>query len=198
MKFEIRSRWSGSVLFALETDSLKLCVEAAVKGGAVLSGADLSGADLSGADLSGANLRSADLRSADLSGADLSGANLRSADLRSADLRSADLTNTILPPFLIVPETGAFDAFKKISTGVLKIRIPAKAQRVNAIGSRKCRASFVKVLEGPEGVSPTHYTKLTYRVGETVIADSFNPDIREECTNGIHFFITHKEAEEWE
>jgi uncharacterized protein YjbI with pentapeptide repeats len=56
MKIEIKSRFNGSVLFSLETKSLKLCVEAAVKARANLYGADLSGADLSGADLSGADL----------------------------------------------------------------------------------------------------------------------------------------------
>ena len=72
MKFEIKSRWNGSVLFSLETDSLKLAVEAAVK--------------------SKANLREANLRGANLREADLYGANLRGADLREADLREADLT----------------------------------------------------------------------------------------------------------
>ena len=62
--FEIKSYFSGRVLFALETESLKLCVEAAVK----------SGADLRGAVLRGAVLRGAVLRDADLSGAVLSGA----------------------------------------------------------------------------------------------------------------------------
>lgn len=49
MKFEIKHRFSGSVLFSLECGSLKLCVEAAVKGGADLRGANLRGADLGGA-----------------------------------------------------------------------------------------------------------------------------------------------------
>ena len=49
MKFEIKSRFNASVLFTLETESLKLCVKAAVKAKANLYGADLSGADLSGA-----------------------------------------------------------------------------------------------------------------------------------------------------
>ena len=62
MKFEITSRWSGSVLFSLETESLKLAVEAATTGGANLRGADLRGADLRGANLRGADLRGADLR----------------------------------------------------------------------------------------------------------------------------------------
>ena len=76
MKFEIKHRFSGSVLFSLETEDQRLCVEAAVKSGAYLGGADLSGADLSGADLSGADLRSAYLRGADLSGANLRGAKI--------------------------------------------------------------------------------------------------------------------------
>ena len=42
--FEIKSWYSGKVLFSLKTTSLKLCVMAAVKGGAVLSDADLRGA----------------------------------------------------------------------------------------------------------------------------------------------------------
>ena len=54
MKFEIKHRYCGSVLFSLETASMKLCIEAAIK----------SGTNLSYADLSSADLRSADLRSA--------------------------------------------------------------------------------------------------------------------------------------
>lgn len=56
MKFEIKARWSTSVLFSLETESLKLCLEAAIKQRADLGGADLYGADLRGANLYGANL----------------------------------------------------------------------------------------------------------------------------------------------
>ena len=71
MKFEINHRFSGGVLFALETESMRLCVEAAVK-----SRANLYGANLRGADLRGANLRGADLYGANLYGANLRGANL--------------------------------------------------------------------------------------------------------------------------
>ena len=74
MKFEIKSWINGSVLLSAETESLKLCVEIAVKSGADLSGADLSGANLSGANLSRVTLLRANLSRADLSGANLSGA----------------------------------------------------------------------------------------------------------------------------
>lgn len=55
-KIEIKARWSGAVLFSLETESVKLCVEAAVKGGANLRSADLCSADLRGANLSSAKV----------------------------------------------------------------------------------------------------------------------------------------------
>lgn len=51
MKHEIKSMKAGHVLFALDTASFRLCVEAAVKSGADLSGADLRGSDLSGSDI---------------------------------------------------------------------------------------------------------------------------------------------------
>lgn len=44
MMIEIKSRWSGGILFKLETTSLKLCLEAGIKSGANLRDADLSGA----------------------------------------------------------------------------------------------------------------------------------------------------------
>ena len=77
--FEIKHRYTGSVLFSLECGSMKLCIETAVKGSADLSSADLSSADLSSANLSSADLNSADLRFADLRFADLNSANFRSA-----------------------------------------------------------------------------------------------------------------------
>ena len=51
MKYEIKNRFSGAVIFAIETKSFKLCVEVAVMSGANLAGANLSGADLAMAGL---------------------------------------------------------------------------------------------------------------------------------------------------
>ena len=85
MKFEIKNYLTGSILFSLETDNLKLCVEAAVK---------------SGADLEGANLRSANLRSANLWGADLRSANLGDANLWGAKIET-NITVT-KPPIQIL------------------------------------------------------------------------------------------------
>jgi uncharacterized protein YjbI with pentapeptide repeats len=79
MKFEIKSRWDSSVLFAVETETLKLALELAVKQGAYLKGAYLGGADLRGAYLRGANLEGANLEGANLKGAYLKGAYLKGA-----------------------------------------------------------------------------------------------------------------------
>ena len=103
MKFEIKNRWTGAVLFTAdvpdETKSgliTRVALEQAVAGGTDLSGADLSGAYLSGADLRGTDLSGADLSGADLSGAYLSGAYLSGADLRGTDLSGADLSGADL------------------------------------------------------------------------------------------------------
>ena len=186
-----------------------------------LSGADLSGADLSGAVLSGADLRNADLRNADLSGADLNSAVLSGADLRNvvlsgavlsgAVLRNADLSGAVLSEIIhkhsIVPEYGAFNAYKKLANGcVALLYIPKSAQRLGGLLGRKCRVSKAKVKmiwnivdnkEVLEGTSQ-HDSTFKYKVGEWVKPTlDFNQDVREECTSGIHIFLTKREAEEY-
>ena len=88
IKFEIKNRWTGSVLFEYEKENntLRDTVEQAVK-----AGVNLAGADLEGANLEGAYLRGADLEGADLGGAYLRGAYLRGAYLRGANLEGAYL-----------------------------------------------------------------------------------------------------------
>jgi hypothetical protein len=58
---EIKSWMTGGVLFSLETETLKLCIEAAVKSGAYLCDANLRDANLRDANLCGANLCDANL-----------------------------------------------------------------------------------------------------------------------------------------
>ena len=60
---KILNRWTLSIIFENEKETLRETLIDALK-----EGADLRGADLSGAYLSGADLRGADLRGADLSG----------------------------------------------------------------------------------------------------------------------------------
>jgi hypothetical protein len=43
----------------------------------------------------------------------------------------------------------------------------------------------------------THDSSFIYKVGETVRPDSFDPRPQEECSHGIHAFITREEAEDY-
>lgn len=142
---------------------------------------------------SNANLRFANLRFANLRHANLNFADLRYADLRFADLIFADL---IIQQLIIVPE-GTLIGWKKCRDDVIvKLEIPADAKRSNASG-RKCRAEFAKVLEviGAEVGISQHNASVQYKPGEIVRSDSFDENRWNECSNGIHFFITRAEAE---
>ncbi len=69
MIYEIKSWKGGEVLFSAESDSLKACVELAIKQNSDLTWANLTRANLPGADLTGANLTRANLTRANLTGA---------------------------------------------------------------------------------------------------------------------------------
>ena len=181
-----------------------------------LRNANLFGANLRGANLFGANLRNADLRDADLSNADLRGANLSNADLFGANLRGANLSNadlcgasidqmmwniyTVFYP-LQCPESGSYIGYKKASGLVVELEIPADARRSSAT-SRKCRASKAKVLSitdingNPAGgqVKSNYDPDFVYTIGETVEVSDFDDDRWNECSTGIHHFITRAEA----
>jgi hypothetical protein len=217
-KFEIRNRWTGAVIYQDEAESFRALILAAIKSGANLQGmnlqganlrdanlrdanlqgANLQGANLQGANLYGANLQGANLYGANLYGANLYGANLYDANLHDANLRDAkNISARLNAESMIVPESGAFEGWKKCDHNVLvRVLIPAKAKRSNATG-RKCRAEYVKVLEvigATEGVS-TYDNKTIYKKGKTVKATNWDEDRWVECGGGIHFFITRKEAE---
>ena len=148
----------------------------------------------------------ADLRNADLSNADLFGANLRDANLSNANLREASIDQmmwniyTVFYP-LQCPESGSYIGYKKASGLVVELEIPADARRSSAT-SRKCHASKAKVLSitdingNPAGgqVKSNYDPDFVYTIGETVEVSDFDDDRWNECSTGIHHFITRAEA----
>ena len=126
---------------------------------------------------------------------DLTSANLRGADLRGATLGGANLADCKgLEQQCILP-AGEIVGYKKLADGTIAtLRIPAIAKRVNAYGSRKCRAEFAYVVEG---TGQAKHDGMAYVQGARVEPDKFNPDPRVECSHGLHFFITKTEAEEY-
>jgi hypothetical protein len=169
---------------------------------AVLNRAVLRDADLRDADLSRAVLRGADLRSAVLNRAVLRDADLSDADLSRADLSRADLSGVkYLPAFQICE--GDLIVYKKVAGKIVTLAIPKDAKRTASIVGRKCRAEYAMVLEieGHESVTSNgcgNGISTTYEEGKKVRPDSYDDDFRIECSHGIHFFLTRKEAEEWQ
>jgi len=209
VKIEIKHRFTGAVLFSLETESLKLCVEAAVKseaylrgaylGGANLRDANLRGADLGDADLRDANLRGADLVGADLGGAnlvganlgdaylgdaylrgaDLGGANLGGANLRDADLRGADLGGANLRGADLVG-ANLVGANLVGAKGINKYRCTPLLMLHDQIGKIRLYKLVTKKGEGP------YNGGIIYRVGESYSVDDANCDDTRQCAAGIN------------
>ena len=179
---------------------------------AELSGADLRGAELRGADLKGADLSDADLRYADLSNVDLNGAYLSDAHLRRANLSGANLNSTNLNGINLkgtvldkeeqirkgIKLSNPITGWKKCKGGVIvKLEIPRGAM-VFSINNDKCRTdkAIVKEIFGADRAFSMH-KYFSYYVGDKIEVYNFNCEYNIECTEGIHFFRTRKEAENY-
>jgi hypothetical protein len=183
---------------------------------ALLCAAELFETNLNRADLSEADLRGADLREANLFGAklfktELTGVNLAGAYLHRAifdDVRHLDL---IFAKLNIIPE-GDIIGWKKARSKlngidiVVKLLIPKGVRRTNATG-RKCRSESaidighftihgVKLDDEHTAIS-NHDAEFEYHVGRTVKCDNWDENRWEECSGGIHWFISRVEAENY-
>lgn len=171
--------------------------------GANLRYANLSNANLEGADLQGANLRGANLNRANFLNAYLSNADFYDANLSKANLKGADLSGVVnFNCSIACPDSGPFVGWKKARHLIVKLWIPDAAKRCSAT-SRKCRCSeaFVMDIQNTDGsycsidtVRSDYDSTFVYRVGERVQVPNFNDDRWDECSAGIHFFITRQEA----
>ena len=177
-----------------------------------LSGIDLTAANLSRADLSGANLSRADLSGTDLTTANLRGAILTDANLRGAILSGANLNGANLSKIIYdyntmffaiqCPEEGSFIGYKKCQKLIVKLEILSDAKRSSAT-SRKCRCSKAKTLsitnlDGSDSnilaIASNFDPNFIYKIGEVVEVKDFDENRWNECSPGIHYFITRNEA----
>lgn len=172
-----------------------------------LTYADLSYTDLSYANLSHANMRYARMCYANLSFSDMAYVSLHHANMYGVNLDGAKLDNVTYncgTSFFVLqcPENGSFIGYKKAEEHIVKLEILPDAKRSSAT-TRKCRCSAAKVLsittpdgkeDGTQAVSSDRDPSFVYRVGEIVRVDDFDEDRWNECSTGIHFFITRDEA----
>lgn len=172
-------------MYSVETVTLGLAVEKAVRSNVSLRGANLRGADLryanlryanlqcanlQCANLRWANLQRADLHEADLLGADLLGADLQEADLRGAALRGVNLRwsnginkNISTPLQMLLDQPGKIRAYKLVTV---------------------------------TGTGPT-YPSIVYGVGESYeVPDACTDDTRQ-CAAGINVATLDWCMKEW-
>jgi hypothetical protein len=133
--------------------------------------------------------------------ANLCGANLCGADLCEADLSNVKVDHATAMFFPQCPD-GTFIGYKKAEGKIVKLLIPDDAKRSSAT-TLKCRCSKAKVLEIQElDGSPSEVKEVrsdfdesfVYRVGDTASVKDFDDCRWNECSRGIHFFISRDAA----
>jgi len=130
-------------------------------------------------------------------------ANLSEANLSGAkNIDSAIVSIGTAFFALQCPEKGAYTAYKKLSSGfIAELEIPADAIRSSAT-SRKCRASkaYVVSITDVDGNHPVSKASskwdpsFIYEVGKMVEVPDFDLDRWNDCSTGIHHYITRAEA----
>lgn len=119
------------------------------------------------------------------------------------NLRDAKIDPVVRARLSILPG-GDIIGWKAASGKLVKLLIPSRAKRSNAMG-RKCRASYVRVLSvvyprsgaAAKEAASNYDPYVIYKKGKLVRCDEWNDDWTIECGGGIHFCITREEAEDW-
>ena len=152
-----------------------------------MSYANMSYADIRSVDMRYANMRSVDMRNVNMIGVDMIGANMKGADMRGVDRLKKGIK-------LSEPIIG----WKKCKNNVLvKLEIPRGAI-VFSINNKKCRTDKAKVLEiigADRAYSNNKF--FSYYLGDIIEVFNFNCEYNVECAEGIHFFRTREEAENY-
>ena len=190
-----------------------------VMDGTIFTGCDLDGCSFDGAKLVGSIFRNCDLTGANFCNADLALSIFFSCGLRDAKFDGAGIHDITFSCCYLAdtyglknlpmrcPEMGGFIAWKKCYVNectpvLVKLFIPSSAKRSSA-GGNKCRASKAKVLSITDirdaSITYDHcfsnrYPPFEYKVGWYVEPDGFDENRWEECSNGIHFFMSRQEA----
>lgn len=142
----------------------------------------------------------------DFSGAQLVDSIWKDNSFTNIKFDNASLSGAVLPDEIEsqIPNCPGGDliGWKKLTNSICKILIPAQAARSRAT-SNKCRAEFAKVLKFyPDCITEDkslYNPNFLYEINQTVRPTyRFNRNRWEECTSGIHFFLTRKEAEAYE
>ena len=152
-----------------------------------MSYANMSYANICNVDVSYANMSYANMSYANIMGVDMIGTNTSGVDMSGVDRlrKGIKLSEPII-------------GWKKCKNNVLvKLEIPRGAI-VFSINNKKCRTDKAKVLEiiGADRAY-SNYKFFSYYVGDVIEIFDFNCEYNVECAEGIHFFKTREEAENY-
>lgn len=138
-----------------------------------------------------------------LNNTDLRGANISNSYFEESELKNSIANNRTIGYYMACPEEGAFVGWKKCGTDIVELLIPDDAKRSSST-TRKCRCSKAIVLSIKDinGIPrPSFYVaqsrydpSFVYKVGKTVEVPDFDENRWNECSTGIHFFVTKQEA----
>lgn len=178
------------------------------------AGTNFAGASFDNCNFENANCYGAIFRDTSFWNTNLTNVRMYEADFTNADFVRCKLNNITYDECtcgiaLACPEKGAFTAFKKaeLYNGdrcIVELQVPADALRSSAT-TRKCRVSKAKVvavytMDGKsvkQNAYSTHTKSFVYKLGKIVEVKNFDKDRWNECSTGIHCFITKKEAEHY-
>ena len=136
----------------------------------------------------------------------LSGWNLSNVRDAAEMFRYTGISYNALDAFIptACPREGAFIGYKKCWGGrIVQLEVPEDARRSSAYG-RKCRCDRARVLNlwtkyGDEtGCALSCFdNSFVYWKGETVEVSDFDNNRFNECSSGIHLFMSREEAESY-
>jgi len=183
-----------------------------------LSYCDFSEFNFSYSNFSNSDFRSSNFSYSNFSNSDFSYSNFSNSNFSNSDFSYSNFSYSKFMGFFInestfgltinCPEEGSFIGYKKAQNLIVVIEIQEDAKRSSAT-TYKCRASKIKVLriENLDGTLSelteieSSYTinlpedqKVIYRINEIIEIKDFDTDRRNECSNGVHFFINRKMA----
>lgn len=184
-----------------------------------LQGTSLNSTDLRNASLCNANLFNATLYCANLYGAHLEGADLRCASLFNANLFDANLQGAALNDSELGCANLLLAELSGANGNLIEFR-KGKILTENLIGYKKCKDDVIVTLEIPRGAivfsingdqcrtnkvkvididgadrAYSNYDDMSYYVDDEITVYNFNCEYNNQCTEGIHFYMTREEAE---
>ena len=145
-----------------------------------------------------ANMTSMEVTESQILDSDIFGADLYDACFHNSKLEDVKYDKSTRWYEMHCPEKGEFIGYKKLRGGIIAtLLIPEDALRASGT-TGDCRCSKALVTALSDGATVGHnfsFPELEYRLGEWVVADGFNPDRWTMHSNGIHFFMTEREAQ---